>query len=319
MPLASLAQAGASIVNQAISSGFDELARKRNFHWNEKAANSADKRQRKQYHDLYSPKAQLEQYKAAGLSPSMMMSGGQSAVGGSASGNISSSVQGPYAHNTNIIDPLRTKELELMESQINNLNEDTITKELYNELQKLSNNTYKEKWNILNGMGAGVADEQGMPISLKQIVDKCENYEEFAKYYKKYFNAGNSGFIASHEGQKTLQEIYQTYKQFSNDITIIENSKENAELMLNITKLLNNDEFASNSAEVQKQELTKVLEESKLTEREKRAFNNILDKAGNGTFGDLATILLIMLKQNTHASFNASANRSDNFTTTQRK
>ena len=113
---------GGNIANTLIEQAFAEHNRKRNFEYNEKAADNADKRQRKQYEDLYSPKALLEQYAAAGLSPSLMMSGGQSAIGqSSAQGNQSSGIQGPYP-NAHLIDPLQA-------AQIANINADTKLKE----------------------------------------------------------------------------------------------------------------------------------------------------------------------------------------------
>lgn len=103
--------AGASMANSLINQAFAEHNRKRNFYWNEKAADAADQRQRKQYQDLYSPQAMMNQYAAAGLSPSMMMSGGQSAVGqSSAQGNMSEGLQGPYP-NAQIMDPLAAAQI----------------------------------------------------------------------------------------------------------------------------------------------------------------------------------------------------------------
>lgn len=52
---------------------------KEQFKYNEQAANNADARQRAMFSDLYSPQAQLQQLKAAGLSPSLMFANG---VGG---------------------------------------------------------------------------------------------------------------------------------------------------------------------------------------------------------------------------------------------
>lgn len=103
--------AGSNIANTLINQAFAEHNRKKNFIWNEKAADAADQRQRKQYEDLYSPQAQLEQYQAAGLSPSLMMSGGQSAVGqSSAAGNQSAGIQGPYPGGQ-LIDPLAAAQM----------------------------------------------------------------------------------------------------------------------------------------------------------------------------------------------------------------
>ena len=113
-------QAGSGAANALINQAFAEHNRKRNYYWNEKAADSADKRQREQYKDLYSPQAMLDQYAAAGLSPSMMMSGGQSAVGGTPQGT-QGGINGAYPSG-NIIDPVAA-------AQIANINADTKVKE----------------------------------------------------------------------------------------------------------------------------------------------------------------------------------------------
>lgn len=103
--------AGSNIANTLISQAFAEKNRKRNFYYNEKAAESADQRQRSQYFDLYSPQAMMQQYQAAGLSPSMMMSGGQSAVGqSSAAGNQSAGIQGTYPGGQ-ILDPVAAAQI----------------------------------------------------------------------------------------------------------------------------------------------------------------------------------------------------------------
>lgn len=116
----SIIQAGSGAANALINQAFAEHNRERNYYWNEKAADSADKRQREQYKDLYSPQAQLDQYAAAGLSPSMMMSGGQSAVGGTPQG-AQGGINGAYPSG-NIIDPVAA-------AQIANINADTKVKE----------------------------------------------------------------------------------------------------------------------------------------------------------------------------------------------
>ena len=66
------------LINNAMSGWRESQAREENYKIGEKAAQNADKRTRALYWDLQSPQALLEQYKAAGLSPSMMFSGGGS-------------------------------------------------------------------------------------------------------------------------------------------------------------------------------------------------------------------------------------------------
>lgn len=123
---ANLIASGAETANTLINQAFAEKNRERNYYWNEKTADNADQRQRAQYHDLYSPQAQMEQYAAAGLSPSMMMSGGQSAVGGTPAG-AQGGISGAYPSGK-IIDPLTA-------AQIANINADTEGKKKDNEIK----------------------------------------------------------------------------------------------------------------------------------------------------------------------------------------
>lgn len=132
MPLATAFNAIAGTSNTLLNHALAEQNRKRNFYWNEKAADAADQRQRKQYHDLYSPQSMLNQYQAAGLSPSMMMSGSAPAVGqSSAQGNMSGGLQGAYPTGQ-IIDPLTAAQTaniwadtKKKEAETENISEDT--------------------------------------------------------------------------------------------------------------------------------------------------------------------------------------------------
>lgn len=139
MPIAAGIQAGASTANNLITQAYTGHNRFLNYKYNEKAAENADKRQRQQYMDLYSPQALMAQYKAAGLSPSMMMSGGAPAVGqSSAQGNQSAGIQGPYP-STSPIDPIAmaqianiNAETEKTKAETKNIDEQTIGQQLDN-------------------------------------------------------------------------------------------------------------------------------------------------------------------------------------------
>lgn len=67
--------------------------RTENYRYNELAAENADARTRALYNDFYSPEALMRQYKAAGLSPSMMF-GGTPGQGGT-SGAMGAGAHGP--------------------------------------------------------------------------------------------------------------------------------------------------------------------------------------------------------------------------------
>lgn len=299
-----------SLIGGYINEYFADRARKKNFEYNEKAATAADARQRKQYADLYSPQAMLQQYAAAGLSPSMMMSGGQSAVGGTPQGNMSAGLSGAYPSagtmNSSITAGLQG---ELMKAQIRNLDENTISIQLENEIKDLNNSTLKNKWKLLNITTGG--DENGI-ISISDHANDAKDFDDFKTKAEKLWNLEPemNMYLHSEEGQKELRALYEANKTFNNEIAVLANSQENAELALAITRLLNTPDFINNSAAAQKQELEKVIEDSKLTGREREAFNNLLDKMGESTWTDIAIVLLTFIANNTSANLNMSTSRS---------
>lgn len=123
-----------NFLNGAIANFWDKKADARHFEYNEKAADNADARQRAQYKDMYSPEAMLQQYAAAGLSPSMMMSGGAPAVGGTASGPQGQGTMGGglsgVHFGTQPANPLFMAELDLKKAQAENLRSDSALKDV---------------------------------------------------------------------------------------------------------------------------------------------------------------------------------------------
>lgn len=115
-----------STLNNYLASEREAEARQRNYTFNESAANMADKRTRALYNDLYSPKAQIEQLQAAGLSPSVFYGDG-----GGISGQAGAQGQGTTGIAPNVFgaDPLKgaqvanlLAEAGLKEAQKNELN-----------------------------------------------------------------------------------------------------------------------------------------------------------------------------------------------------
>lgn len=298
-------QAVSSLINQA----FAEHNRERNFYWNEKAAAAADKRQRKQYQDMYSPKAMLDQYAAAGLSPSLMMSGGQSAVGGNPSAAQGQGVQGAYP-GMPAINPLAAAQVDLMKAQRDNLREDTTSKDLENQMKNLLVGKFKNQFKLLNSTFFG--DESGVK-SLSSLIEGSKDYKEFENsLYNIVTNTdpGLAMYVRSEEGQKELRDIYRINKEFSNDIAVLANSEANANLMLKVTELLNNSEFATLSQKAQIGQLQQAIESTELTTEQKEAFNNVIDKMGDNMWADITIVLLMMLGQYSHVNMNFGASQS---------
>lgn len=98
-----------------------------NRRWASEEAKAADERQRAQYNDLYSPQAQAEQIRKAGLSLSTLY--GQGGMGGTAQGNMANTpntlpMEAPNFSNL-ASDILNA---ELVKAQIDNINADTDNK-----------------------------------------------------------------------------------------------------------------------------------------------------------------------------------------------
>lgn len=114
-----------SYVQGAINEKWAKVAREENFKYNEKAADSADARQRAQFNDMYSIGAQMRQLKENNLSPSLMM-GGTPSQGG-ATAPIGKGAGGLMGNPTAHFDPMNAAEIELMQAQAAKLREETKT------------------------------------------------------------------------------------------------------------------------------------------------------------------------------------------------
>lgn len=71
-------------INNAAAAQRERDARLENFRLNEEAAQNSDMRTRALYNDIYSPLAQIQQLKDAGLSPSVYYNGGAAGMSGQA-------------------------------------------------------------------------------------------------------------------------------------------------------------------------------------------------------------------------------------------
>lgn len=110
--------------------------RKENYMYGEMSADSADRRTRALFNDFYSLGAQMDQAKAAGLSPSMFASGiagmaGQAGAQGTGASGVSADTYG--AQPANIAEAMQTA------AQIANLNADTKLKESTKEGKDIEN------------------------------------------------------------------------------------------------------------------------------------------------------------------------------------
>lgn len=124
-----------SMINFGLNQWGADLNAKRNFKYNEMSADSADARQRAQYYDMYSPAAQVEQLKQAGLSPSLALANGMGSMGQAAGqqGGGANGIQGDGANYFNMFSGmqamsqknLQDSNAELARAQAENLQEQT--------------------------------------------------------------------------------------------------------------------------------------------------------------------------------------------------
>ena len=140
--MANLFSAGIGAIGNILTSKYnnkyaaerEQKARRENYMYGESAAQAADQRTRSLYNDLYSPEAQMQQLKAAGLSPSIYTSGGMAGKSG-VSGAQGTGASG-ISPNVFSADPIGAAmqiaqigniqaDTKLKESQAENTNQDT--------------------------------------------------------------------------------------------------------------------------------------------------------------------------------------------------
>lgn len=297
--------------NNYLAEQRENRAREQNYKYNEMAAKEADKRQRAQYKDLYSPQAQMQQLQEAGLSPSIYASGGVAGKSGAGAimGGGASGVN-PNVYAAQPVSALEAAQIGLIKAQTNNVNEDTITTEIENGIKKLNASVFEKQWKLLNTTWYG--NENGV-LSWSDLAKNSENYDDFqSKVHEmlKDVDTPEALYVKTENGQKTLRNIYENNKTFGNDIAVLANSEANARLMLQITNLLNNSGFASESANAQLKQLRQISESAELTTEQKGAMNRLIDKMGHSTTADILLVLLMMLGQYSHANFNFGVSQS---------
>lgn len=310
MPVSAGIQAGAQMATALVNQAFAEHNRERNYYWNEKAADSADKRQRKQYNDMYSPQAQMQQYKAAGLSPSMMMSGGQSAVGGTPAGAMGS-LSGPYPSIPNAIN---LADIKLKEAQKENLETETEGKAIDNAIKRLDlgirNETYfsdiAEKRLLQTFIHD--AEDPNKKSSIVEYALNSKNYKDFIdKLNDVNLDESTKQFIHTERGQTILRSIYESSHKTETDVQKMLGDRGYSLIMQQIVEKLNENGFAELSAQAQVNDLKRIVESSELQTEQKKVINDLFDKIENENIRSIA-IILYMIANRYLGSINANAN-----------
>lgn len=130
-------QAMSGISNNYYAGKRAEQDRLQNFMYGEKAANAADERFRKQYLDLFSPKAQMKQLKEAGLSPALAY-GHMSGAGGATApqGGGGNGMQTPY-YPTTALDMAQLQNI-MAQTEKTNAEKDNVEQDTKNKGQQFN-------------------------------------------------------------------------------------------------------------------------------------------------------------------------------------
>lgn len=288
---------GAAAVNAAASSGLTEKARRENYYYNEMSAQNADARTRALYTDLYSPKAQIEQLREAGLSPSVYYDGGAAGMSGQ-TGAQGAGTQGPVP-NPFYIDPLSMAQIanimadtKVKEEEAENLSSDTEKKDAEAAYQRMTNEIFGAQATILTGE---FTDDDGNETSAYELAGDFYDFDDYLKYMRENNLAGKNDAEVS-----ILRDIYRTRSQFSRDIAILSEEKISADFQKSVIAEMSKSDFANLNAKAACAQLRANVQTAELTEQQKEAWNNLLHdiERKHGTTAKNVTIILSMFLNN---------------------
>lgn len=273
----------------------------RNYMYGEMAAQNADRRTRALYRDFYSPEAQMRQIEAAGLSPSIFYGGtpGQGGMSGAqgtgTSGNSAtfapvSLLEGAQAANL-IAQTQKTK------AETENISLDTIRQQIQKGIEELQASQYKKEWLLLNSTWTN--DETGQKSSIFEAARNFYTYEEFVNWCRNGQNTDEEIKQATQTeaGQKILREIYTGANRFTRDIMVLSEETVSKSFQMSILNKLQEQGFIDLNATAAIQQLKTSISTDELTQSQKDAWNNLLDRLGKkGSTGrDIAIILGMIL------------------------
>lgn len=301
-------------INNQYAEEREQKARADNFQYNEKAANAADERTRRLYSDLYSPKAQMQQLKETGLSPSIFASGGL--AGKSGVSGAQGQGAGGISPNVFAADPIgaavAASQIQKTKAEAKKLEGETNSIELKNSEQKYRNALLKyEEFTarISNEITTNlVMNDNGVEKTIYDYATESETYKQFND---RMMNANYDNhpvaktFLKTEAGQKQLRTIYYEVKQHENEMQLIETSLAEAKLREQIANALDSQDYSSTNAEAIIASLKASIEASQLTSQQKGAWNELLEGIENKSIKN-GLIILGMLLSNVNVSTNYS-------------
>ena len=287
-----------SVINNKLAEKREKAAREDNYLYGEAAADAADKRTRELYSDLYSPQAQMQQIKEAGLSPSIYASGGiagKSGVGG-AMGTGATGVN-PTTFGANPVDLSQVQLNSAMANKANaearNLKANEEHIKLQNEWQEYLNDEKRTEYLLLN---SHITYDNGEEVSLYSLASDSNNYKDFInKVSKIHWGNDTQQRMHTERGQQILRDIFQAHNKFSTDIATLGHQEISAVFESGVLAALMQNNFAELSAQEQVAILRQNTENAELTSQQSEAWNNMLNKLGDGSGKDTAIIIGMLL------------------------
>lgn len=291
-------------LNNDLAAQREATARAENYKYGELQAGAADARTRALYEDYASPQALLRQYKEAGLSPSMMFGKG----GGAGGASIPTGAMGPSAavgattYGMNPIDAAAIgktlAETSLIRAEKKNVEANTDITNVEKDIKELNLNLQSVDFKMVT---AYMEDEEKGTVSLSELADASYDYDDFLKHVRTYAaNSGNSEFLNScgtERGQQTLRIIYNANNKLRNEIAILSESTVNAKFQESVLNALKAENFAEMNAKEVLSHIRSNIAENELTQKQRDAWNNILNKLAkrNSDAADYAIVLGLIL------------------------
>lgn len=302
-----------SITNNAYSKKREQQARAENYRYNEMAANNADERMRAMTADFWekynSPSAQLNNLKAAGLSPSMLFADGLGSGVGGASATQGEGASGihPNIFGVKTLSPMEGAQLGLIAAQTDktkaeasNIETDTEIKQFQRQMEEFKTNEHYLDYVITTSTWEDQNSHE--PKSMFEIAQECYTYEEFLKKLRQSTTSDESVLMSlkTERGQEIARSIFNAANQFERDIAVLSDEKTSAEFNKSIVEKLNNTNFAELNAKQAIMELRAAAATNELTEQQKDAWNDLLkklEKKHGTTTKDIIIVMGMLMQQ----------------------
>lgn len=297
--IGSMATAG---INNAWASERAERDRAENYRYGEMTADNADARTRALYRDFYSPQALMQQYKEAGLSPSLMFGGtpGQGGTSG-AQGTGASGISTPYMPVSMLEAAQIAKtmaETKNIKANTANTEKDTELKELQRQYNTIANQLFGADATLL---GLYLTDENGQSVgSITDLANNSDTWDIFKENLMKYVSEDKKALINTEKGQQFLRQIYTASKQVGRDIAVFKHEEVNARFMQQVLQALKDHNFAEMNAEQIVSTLKTTIDINDLTQQQKEAWQRLLkgmEKIGGEGFKNANLVMMMLMQQ----------------------